>query len=53
MVVCVQLLNLSAREVIRKEILVRVEWLVVNRTHTTLASIRDYHKADYNQNAWY
>jgi hypothetical protein len=48
MVLYVQLLNLSAGEVVRKEVLVRVERLVVNRTHATLTSIRDYHTADYN-----
>jgi hypothetical protein len=44
----VQLLNLSAGEVVRKEVLVRVERLVVNRTHATFTSIRDYHTTDYN-----
>jgi hypothetical protein len=51
MVPHVQLLNLSAGEVVRKEVLIGVEGLVVNRTHTTLTPIRDYHTAHYDLNA--
>jgi hypothetical protein len=53
MVPQVELLNLSAGEVVRKEVLIGTERLVVNRTHATLTSIRDYHTTDYDLNAWH
>jgi hypothetical protein len=48
MVLYVQFQNLSAGEVVRKEVLVGVERLVINRTHPTLTSIRDYHTPNYD-----